>query len=103
MTKSQEKSINYLRNLAETYLPNREIKKFEVHDHESFISLAIITGIPDDDGTLAFGMRDYCHFFIGKRGGITYPGRDYDHTKAKRFNGVYLTVANEQNNWWYTK
>ena len=97
MTKSQEKSIEYLKGLAETYLPNREIKKFEITDCGYFISLKITTGIPDDDGTLAVMVRDYCHFFIGRKGGITYPGKRFGHTKAKKFNGLYLTVVCEQN------
>lgn len=97
MTKSQEKSINYLKSLAENYLPNREIKETRVIDYESFVGLDIITGIPEDDGTLATSVRDYCHFFIGKRGGITYPGKRFGHTKAKKFNGLYLTVVCEQN------
>lgn len=97
MTKSQEKSINYLKGLAENYLPNREIKEIETKEFDHFISLVITTGIPEDDNTLAVCIRDHCHFFIGRKGGITYPGKRFGHTKAKRFNGLYLTVVCEQN------
>lgn len=76
ITKAQEKSINNIRKLAEDlhFSDKYETKTFEVKDFGSFVSVYVVVGMKDDEGTLAevFG-RDTAHLFIGPRGGIRYP------------------------------
>ena len=75
MTKSQEKALARIRESVEAWGDGRyEIKRWEVEDHGSFLSLVVQTGMPDDEGTAAeMFARDRAHIFIGPRGGITYP------------------------------
>ena len=76
MTKSQERAIARIERLVqkELYNDEYEIKEWDVHENEYFVSLVVETGRKNDEGTLASIIcRDRAHLFIGKRGGITYP------------------------------
>jgi hypothetical protein len=75
MTKAQEKTICRLRTLVERELDARsEIKAWEVEDYATFVSVYVVTGMKNDEGTLAqVFARDRAHLFIGKRGGTTFP------------------------------
>lgn len=49
-----------------------EIKRFETKQYDDGdLSVTIVTGIPNDEGTLAEALcRDYYIFAIGRKGGI---------------------------------
>jgi hypothetical protein len=67
------KQINVIEIIKKEMMQGRyEIKKAETTDCDFFVSFVIEVGMPDDEGTLASALcRDYRHFFIGKRGGVT--------------------------------
>lgn len=76
MTKLQEKAIERIKKLVKSdmYSDDMEIKKWEVNELDSFVSLVVEYGHIGDEGTLASIIcRTRAHLFIGKRGGITYP------------------------------
>lgn len=76
MTKAQEKALNKIRKLVENqfYNDEYEIKKWEVEENEFFVSLVVVYGMKNDNGTLAeVFARDHAQLFIGKKGGVTYP------------------------------
>lgn len=104
MTNTQKKTIERIKKMAEQtfYVKDKyEIKTVEIDENEYFVSLYIETGLIGDEGTLAsvFG-RDGAHFFIGKRGGITYPTYKNGKTITKRFERFdsFLTVVCAQRN-----
>ena len=77
MTNSQQRVITEIK----TRLPyfdfyssdDYEIKEFEVTDYDSFVSVYIVTGMINDEGTMAACLcRKYRHGFIGKKGGLSY-------------------------------
>ena len=97
MTKSQEKAIERIKRLVEKdfYSDNYEIKEWEIHENEYFVSLYVEYGLKNDEGTLASIIaRDKAHLFIGKRGGITYPvtTKDKKHI-TRRFEGYSILQA----------
>ena len=76
MTNAQERALARIKALVkqEFYSDKCEIKKWEVHENEYFVSLVVEYGLKGDEGTWAeIFARDRCHLFIGKRGGIRYP------------------------------
>ena len=77
MTSKQENAIERLRKLtlADCETLREEIKKFEVEDFEYFVSVYIVMGYENDEGTFAALARDHAHLFIGKRGGVRFPVR----------------------------
>jgi hypothetical protein len=90
MTKSQERTINEIKAHFEAQNERRgtEFKQFEVNDTEYLVSLVIVTGGINDEGTMAeVFARDRRHLFIGKRGGIKLanPGRYNEKTKSIDF------------------
>lgn len=92
MTNSQIKAIKSIERLVESYCKSMdlEVKRFETRECEYFISVSIVMGRPNDEGTMAFMIRDYAQLFIGKRGGITYPmtnkGGKYCRKKFKGYS-----------------
>lgn len=89
MTKQQEKTIERIKKeipYFDFYSSDKyEIKEFKVDECEYFVSLYIVTGMKDDEGTLAALLcRKYRHAFIGKRGGIQVP-----YFKRKGSHGTF--------------
>lgn len=109
MTKRQEWAIERIRREAEKHLFHGkdktayEFKEFEARDYDSFVSLSFVVGMKGDEGTMAAVLcRDRCHFFIGKRGGITYPVSvkkgDRYKSVTRQFKSVYLTAYEQKYN-----
>ena len=79
MTRAQERKLEAIRHEAEKSLfwggPEKyEVKKWEVEEFVSFVSLVVETGMKGDEGTMAeVFARDRAHLFIGSRGKVTYP------------------------------
>ena len=59
--------------ITSSLLPGEEIKRFESKDYDYFVSVAAVWGRKDDEHGLLFLTRKHVQFFIGPRGGITYP------------------------------
>lgn len=109
MTKQQQLVIEQLRKNVITRLGcskgEWEYKRFEVTENKYFVSVSIIVGMANDEGTYAsLFARNDIHLFIGPKGGITYPvtkklkdGR-YKHIR-KQFKNNYMQVHLEQNEW----
>jgi hypothetical protein len=96
MTNSQKKALEMIKALviSEFYSDQWEIKKFEITDCGSFLSVIIETGRINDEGTMAqIFARDYAHLFIGKRGAITYPVTENGKWKKKKFHGYTMLEA----------
>ncbi len=91
MTKQQEARVERLRKEAENQFNHTEIKRFEVRDYDHFVSVYVVIGMPDDDGTLAAVFcRDAAHVFVGKRGGVTYPvSKQYKNGTWKHYTKPY--------------
>lgn len=105
MTTSQERKVDYLRREAEKmaseYHNNGEIKKFEVVDHGSFVSVYIEVGDTKDEGTLAaFICREKAHIFIGKRGAMEFPVWDAKRCdqRYKKFRSLWCAYYDQENN-----
>lgn len=89
MTQAQKRAVQRLRRLAEEDLffgapEKHEFKKFEVEELDwGNVSVVIETGLKNDEGTMAaIFARDYCHVFVGPKGGVTwYRHKDGKHTK----------------------
>ena len=100
MTKEQEKALNKIRILTGKLLygDEYEIKTFEVKEYADFISVYIVTGVKNDNGTAAFICRDYAHVFIGKRGGVTYPvsGRKGQTTRRFKWASLLQVVIDQR-------
>ena len=103
MNKAQSKAIEKIRKLAETihgHLADKyEIKKWQLEEFETFVSVIVVVGMKGDEGTMAeIFCRERAHLFIGKRGGITYPvskeqrNGEWKHYE-KRFEGYSLLQA----------
>lgn len=77
MTAAQEKKVEELRSSIVFKLNgmDREIKEFSVEDHQYFVSVYVIFGYIDEESRWYkyFPIRDHAHFFVGPRGGLTYP------------------------------
>lgn len=94
MTKAQEKAVQMIRNLVDKWCEDRyEIKEWEVKDCDTFLSVVVCTGLPNDENTMAFLTRDRAHLFVGPRGGITYPVMKDGKTTYKRFKGYSILQA----------
>lgn len=80
MTKAQELTIEKIKKEIPRFdfydKNDYEIKKFEVEENEYFVSVYFVTGIKNDEGTMAGVLgRKHRHCFIGKNGGIIVPRR----------------------------
>lgn len=80
MTKAQELTIEKIKKEIPRFdfydKDDYEIKKFEVEENEYFVSVYFVTGIKNDEGTMAGVLcRKHRHCFIGKNGGIIVPRR----------------------------
>lgn len=100
MTKYQERAIERIRTEAENEFDYMEIKDFTVTDHEYFISVAVTIGMKEETLSAMLFCRDHAHFFVGKRGGVTYPMyKDKETQYYKRWNGSFLSaVVNQREN-----
>lgn len=78
MTKAQERTIEAIKSGLPRFdfygaPADYEVKEFVVKEYEYFVSVYIVTGRKNDDGTLAAVLcRKYRHAFIGKKGGVSY-------------------------------
>ena len=62
-----------------------EIKEFDVKEYEYFVSVYIVTGRKNDEGTLAACLcRKYRHGFIGKNGGLSYMNSKSNTVRQKK-------------------
>lgn len=93
MTKSQAKAVEMIRKEAERTLffgsdkSIYEFKEWTVEEGEYFVNVVLEVGRKGDEGTMAaIVCRDRAQFFIGKRGGITYP--------------MSKTCKNGKHKWW---
>ena len=96
MTKSQERAIENIKRLVEKELgERREIKEWDVDDGEYFVSLYIVYGVKDDEGTMAAYFRNTAHLFIGKRGAVTYPvwSKTKKTSITRKFHGYSILEA----------
>jgi hypothetical protein len=102
MTKSQIKKLEWVEDqvecLKKDHWKNGEIKNYEVSENVDydFIDVYICVGAVGDETNAAYLVRESAHFFIGKRGAITY----YDRKQKKRTLGKYeglLTIHCAQN------
>lgn len=80
MTKAQELTIEKIKKAIPEFdyynSDEYEIKQFEVEENEYFVSVYFVTGMKNDEGTMAAVIcRKYRHCFIGKNGGIRVPRR----------------------------
>jgi hypothetical protein len=72
-----------------------EVKTETVEDCGFFVSFSIEVGMPNDQGTLASVLcRNYRHFFIGKRGGVTLKTVSMGNHRAspKTVTGLFNSV-----------
>ena len=96
MTKAQEKSVAKIKTLVEKELlsDEYEIKTWEVEENKFFVSVYVVYGMKNDEGTLASLIaRDRAHLFVGKRGGIRYPVSKNGRHYTKRFKGYSILQA----------
>ena len=95
MTKSQKNAIERIRKLVESGLrDSQEIKVWEIKEHETFVSVYVVYGLKNDEGTLAeLICRDKAHLFVGKRGGTTYPVYKNGKQIERRFEGYSILQA----------
>lgn len=98
MTNAQEIKVKQIkREMEQSWLfGENEVKRFEVEEFDTFVSVVAEAGLKGDEGTLAqvFG-RMSAHIFIGKKGGLTYWT---NKGKTKRLEHINLwTVHCEQN------
>ena len=96
MTKAQEKAVAKIKTLVEKELlsDEYEIKTWKVEENKFFVSVYVVYGMKNDEGTLAeLIVRDRAHLFIGKRGGITYPISKNGKHYTKRFKGYSILQA----------
>ena len=97
MTKQQEMVIARIkRDAVSDICPNAtdyELKQFEVTEYDHFVAVLLVTGLKNDEGTLAaVYCRDRAHVFIGRRGGITYPVDTKRHGMVRRELGRYHSL-----------
>lgn len=81
MTRAQELTIEKIKKEIPHFdfynSDNYEIKEFEVEENEYFVSVYFVTGMKNDNGTMASLLcRKHRHAFIGKNGGIKVPRRN---------------------------
>jgi hypothetical protein len=72
-----------------------EVKKEEVSDCGFFVSYTIEVGMANDEGTLASALcRNYRHFFIGNRGGVTLKSVSMGshYSSPKSVTGLFNSV-----------
>ena len=95
MTNSQENAIERIRKLVESGLrDSQEIKVWEIKEYETFVSVYVVYGLKNDEGTLAeLICRDKAHLFVGKRGGITYPIHKNGKQITRQFKGYSILQA----------
>lgn len=103
MTQAQERSIKRIRRLvdADCKTLHEEVKKFEVEDYERFVSVYVVMGFENDEGTVAYLARDYAHLFIGKRGGVRFPvrGRNGQYCVPFKWYSILQAVCRQRKNY----
>lgn len=99
MTKKQMWAIQNLKRMAKSEMMTgrEEFKEFKIDEYEHFVSLSMVIGLKDDEGTLAevYG-RDRALFFIGKRGAIRYPVDTKRGFTERPFRSVLDTVIEQR-------
>lgn len=98
MTSSQQRAIERLKKQAEDYAGSHmEIKDINITDEGFFVSMFISFAWKNED-TDPFLMlyRDYAHFFIGKRGGITYPICIKGKQVCRRYKGMLKAICDRK-------
>lgn len=92
MTKAQQRTIEAIKNRLPYFdfygaPADYEVKEFDVKEYEYFVSVYIVTGRKNDDGTLAavFG-RKHRHAFIGKKGGVSYMNSKHNTVRCSVFD-----------------
>ena len=105
MTKSQERVINMLRRDAEIEASkchvNGEIKEFTIKENNGFVSVYVVLGAANDDGTMAaVYCREKTLLFIGKKGQIQIPVLDdkRNEQRYQRYRGIWLACYDYDHN-----
>lgn len=100
MTQNQERAIEKIRREAENTFNYTEIKDFIVSENEYFVSVVVTIGAINENALDRIFFRDKAHFFVGKRGGVTYPMYHKDKSQyCKRWDGSFLSaVVNQREN-----
>lgn len=105
MTHMQELRVEQLRKdairLMNDFHTNGELKKFEVEEHEYFVSVIVVVGSVGDEGTLASIMcREDAHIFIGKRGKVYYPVWDKERNdqRYKNYTSMFSAYYDQKYN-----
>lgn len=105
MTRSQEIKLNMIRRdaeiMASEHHKNGEVKQFDVKNFESFISVYVVIGAKDDEGTLASVFcREKVTLFIGKRGKVTFPVWDEKNKEQryKNYRSMFCACYDYDNN-----
>lgn len=97
MTRQQENALKKIRKLADglMYSDKWELKEWQVHENEYFVSVVVEVGMKGDEGTLGqVFCRERAQLFIGKRGGIRYPCTNKRGKYVERhFKGYSLLQA----------
>ena len=98
MTRSQEQAISKIERMVRkegaAMFREYEIKEWEVHENEYFVSLIFEIGNKGDEGTLAqYICRDRAQLFIGPKGGIRYPMTKNGKYIERRFEGYSILQA----------
>lgn len=98
MTKAQERTIDRIRRLVEQDTEDPcEIKRFEMSDYGTFISLSIETGLRNDEYSVAYLARQRAQLFVGVRGGVRIPvwndKRKHLAYRAFHFNTILEAVV----------
>lgn len=91
MTKEQQATIQRIKKDIPYFdfynSDDYEIKQFEVEEFDGFVSLVIVTGCKNDEGTMAALLcRKYRHAFIGKRGGVSAVNSKYNTVRCSVFD-----------------
>ena len=96
MTPAQERMINKIKEVVTKeflHSDNYEIKTWEVQECKYFVSLNVVTGLKNDEGTLAILTRNNILLFIGKRGGLSYMDNTATRKPLRNINLWEVLVA----------
>lgn len=87
MNAKQQKTIDYIKQRVmrdDVVTDRREMKRFEIEEHERFISVVTEVGLKNDEGTIAQLHRRRRHLFVGVRGGISAYNKNSVRVKGRK-------------------
>ena len=105
MTRSQEVKLNMIRRdaeiMASEHHKDGEVKTFEVKEYDTFVSVYVVIGGKDDEGTMAaIYCREKVTLFIGKKGAVTFPVWDAEkkEQRYKKYRSMFCACYDYENN-----